>query len=53
MNKHRLSSSGSSAVLDLESLNSKIKDMLDKSVYENKNGRILISSENRYLILEE
>nr|AMX22277.1 LAGLIDADG endonuclease [Cryphonectria parasitica] len=48
MNKHRLSSSGS-PVVDRESLNSKIQDMLGKSVYENKNGRVWISSENRYL----
>lgn len=48
MNKHRLSSSGSS-VVERESLNSKIQDMLGKSVYENKNGRVWISSENRYL----
>lgn len=48
MNKHRLSSSGS-PVVDRVSLNSKIQDMLGKSVYENKNGRIWISSENRYL----
>lgn len=48
MNKQRLSSSGSS-VVDGESLNSKIQDMLGKSVYENKNGRVWISSENRYL----
>lgn len=48
MNKHRLSSSGS-PVVDRVSLNSKIQDMLGKSVYENKSGRIWISSENRYL----
>lgn len=48
MNKHRLSSSGSS-VVERGSLNSKIQDMLGKSVYENKNGRVWISSENRYL----
>jgi hypothetical protein len=48
MNKHRLSSSGSS-VVDRESLNTQIQYMLGKSVYENKNGRVLISSENRYL----
>ena len=48
MNKHRLSSSGS-PVVDRVSLNSKIQDMLGKSGDENKNGRIWISSENRYL----
>ena len=48
MNKYRLSSSGNSFV-DRELLKQNIQDMLKKSVYENKNGRIWISTESRYL----
>ena len=48
MNKFRLSSSGSPLV-DRKWLNEEIEKRLEESVYENKNGRMWIKSENRYL----
>jgi hypothetical protein len=48
MNKFRLSSSGSPLV-DRKWLNEEVKKRLEESVYENKNGRMWIKSENRYL----